>query len=95
MNREADEKLRQAVRDWLEASPAAAACLMVESLEGQPPVWLLVGTTEEIRAAVPRPAVKDHVLREVVNQLRDIALQFHATGQLRERLRAALDPLLK
>ena len=37
---------------------------------------------------------KDHVLREVVNELRDIALKFHDADQLRERLRAALDPLL-
>ena len=37
---------------------------------------------------------KDHVLREVVNDLRDIALKFHDTDQLRERLRGALAPLL-
>lgn len=49
-------------------------------------------------AAAPVPAstgrVKDHVLREVVNNLRDIAVKFHAAGQLRERLSGALDPLL-
>lgn len=38
---------------------------------------------------------KDHVLREVVNSLRDIAVEFHGAGQLRERLRAALAPLLE
>ena len=37
---------------------------------------------------------KDHVLREVVNSLRDIAVEFHGADQLRERLRAALAPLL-
>lgn len=37
---------------------------------------------------------KDHVLREVVNSLRDIAIEFHGADQLRERLRAALSPLL-
>ena len=37
---------------------------------------------------------KDHVLREVVNSLRDIAIEFHGAAQLRERLRAALAPLL-
>nr|WP_314607398.1 hypothetical protein [uncultured Janthinobacterium sp.] len=37
---------------------------------------------------------KDHVLREVVNSLRDIAIEFHGADQLRERLRSALDPLL-
>lgn len=45
-------------------------------------------------AARAMPQVKDHVLREVVNNLRDIAIKFHAAGQLRERLRGALDPLL-
>lgn len=44
--------------------------------------------------ATPAPRVPDHVLREVVNKLRDVALEFHETGQLRERLRRALDPLL-
>ena len=38
---------------------------------------------------------QDHVLREVVNDLRDIALKFHDTDQLRERLRGALAPLLE
>ena len=37
---------------------------------------------------------QDHVLREVVNSLRDIAIEFHGADQLRERLRAALEPLL-
>lgn len=37
---------------------------------------------------------KDHVLREVVNSLRDIAVEFHGADQLRERLRGALAPLL-
>lgn len=37
---------------------------------------------------------QDHVLREVVNDLRDIANKFHNTDQLRERLRGALAPLL-
>ena len=37
---------------------------------------------------------QDHVLREVVNSLRDIAIEFHGADQLRERMRGALDPLL-
>jgi hypothetical protein len=45
-------------------------------------------------AAPTLPKVKGHVLAAVVNNLRDIAIQFHAAGQLRERLRAALGPLL-
>lgn len=49
------------------------------------------------RATPPSPStapVKDHVLREEVNSLRDVALEFHAHASLRERLRAAIDPLL-
>lgn len=45
-------------------------------------------------APADTPVVKDHVLREVVNSLRDTALVYHAHGSLRERLRQCLDPLL-
>lgn len=35
----------------------------------------------------PAPVVlKDHEIRELVNQLRDIAIKYHGTGQLRERI---------
>lgn len=39
-------------------------------------------------------SIKDHVVRDVVNELRDIAIKFHGAGQLRARLRAAIEPLL-
>jgi len=48
-------------------------------------------------AAPPSPStapVKAHVAREVVNRLRDTALEFHAHGSLRERLARELAPLL-
>jgi len=48
---------------------------------------------DEQASAAPAP-VKDHVVREVVNELRDIAKQYHNTEQLRARLRSAIDPLL-
>lgn len=38
--------------------------------------------------------INDHILRDVVNSLRDVAIEFHAAGQLRERLRQALGPLI-
>lgn len=38
--------------------------------------------------------VKDHVVREVVNSLRDTAIEFHHAQQLRERLRGCITPLL-
>jgi hypothetical protein len=95
VNREADEKLRAAAREWLEASPAAAACLVVPGAEEGDTVFVLVGTQRHMAQVLPRPNVPDHVLREVVNGLRDAALKYHDAGQLRERLRAELDPLLK
>lgn len=36
--------------------------------------------------AVPQPFMKDHQIRELVNELRDIAVQYHGTQQLRERI---------
>lgn len=30
--------------------------------------------------------MKDHEIRELVNQLRDIAIKYHGAGQLRERI---------
>ncbi len=30
--------------------------------------------------------LKDHEIREAINQLRDIAIEFHETQQLRERI---------
>ena len=37
---------------------------------------------------------KDHQTREIVNQLRDCAKEFHATQQLRERLLDVLGPMI-
>lgn len=39
------------------------------------------------RHAQPAPAsMKDHQIRELVNELRDIAIDYHGTQQLRERI---------
>jgi hypothetical protein len=38
--------------------------------------------------------IKDHITREVVNSLRDVAIEFHAAGQLRSRIQEAIAPLL-
>lgn len=43
--------------------------------------------------AAPQPApvvLKDHQIRELVNQLRDIAIEYHGTQQLRERIARVL-----
>lgn len=43
--------------------------------------------TKLYRHAQPAPVVlKDHQIRELVNQLRDIAIEYHGTQQLRERI---------
>jgi hypothetical protein len=39
--------------------------------------------------------IKDHVIRDMVNDLRDIAKTFHNTQQLRERIANKLVPLLQ
>jgi hypothetical protein len=40
--------------------------------------------------------MKDHEIREVINQLRDIAIEYHASQQLRERIcRVALGMVKK
>lgn len=63
----------------------------------QPQYWRLMheqdGSLFAEKPAIAAP-VKDHVLREVVNSLRDTAIKFHNAQQLRERLRGCLDPLL-
>lgn len=41
--------------------------------------------------AQPAPVVlKDHQIRELINQLRDIAIKYHAAGQLREQIARTL-----
>ncbi|WP_233609338.1 hypothetical protein [Citrobacter sp. FDAARGOS_156] len=36
--------------------------------------------------AAPQTVLKDHQIRELVNDLRDIAIEYHGTQQLRERI---------
>lgn len=49
-----------------------------------------LGTTE-LYTAPPAPvAMKDHQIRELVNVLRDIAVEYHATQQLREHIARAV-----
>lgn len=48
------------------------------------------------RHAQPAPvSMKDHQIRELVNELRDIAIEYHGTQQLRERIaRTVRDAML-
>jgi len=50
-------------------------------------------TTAAPAAKATAETVKDHVIREVVNNLRDVAIQYHATQQLRSRIQDAIAPL--
>lgn len=47
------------------------------------------------KAAAPADALKDHEIREAVNTLRDIAIKYHAAGQLREQIAYFIVPLLR
>ncbi|MFV9412235.1 DUF551 domain-containing protein [Klebsiella oxytoca] len=38
--------------------------------------------------------MKDHEIRELVNQLRDIAIKYHGAGQLREQIARAVRPAM-
>jgi hypothetical protein len=39
--------------------------------------------------------IKDHEIREAINQLRDVAIEYHNTQQLRERLAQIVRPLVE
>lgn len=39
--------------------------------------------------------IKDHEIAKIVNDLRDVAVEFHATQQLRERIAQVIVPALK
>lgn len=43
----------------------------------------------------PNNELKDHQIRELVNELRDIAVQYHGTQQLREKIARAVNNSLK
>lgn len=59
------------------------------------PIWSVITDLERNIAPLYRhaqqPVVpKDHQIRELVNQLRDIAIEYHGTQQLRERIARVL-----
>lgn len=43
----------------------------------------------------PPAPIKDHLIAQAVNQITAVAREFHATGQLRERIAQIVVPLLK
>lgn len=89
MNRAADEKLRQAVREWLKASPAAGASLHVDGA-----VFVRVGTVAQLREVTPRAELGADLaaLRQVFERdLRDMWGRLTIeTPELEEALRGAV-----
>lgn len=49
--------------------------------------------TEQHRMADSQPALKDHEIAALVNALRDVALQYRDTQQLRERIAELIQPV--
>jgi hypothetical protein len=83
-------------QEWMPPKEVVAAAELVGRYfaERNAPDWQLGPCRARFPAHNSVPKVKDHVLRAVINNLRDLAVQFHAAGQLRERLRGALGPLI-
>ncbi|MEH1318399.1 hypothetical protein V7I44_26455 [Citrobacter farmeri] len=53
----------------------------------RPPKELGLKIGDKLYAASPAPVpMKEHQIRELVNELRDIAVKYHSTQQLRERI---------
>lgn len=53
------------------------------------------GELTRVVAHHPNNELKDHQIRELVNELRDIAVQYHGTQQLREKIARAVNNSLK
>lgn len=56
--------------------------------------WLRAAIQPSTGQVVPQQ-IKDHVIAQTVNKLRDVAIVFHGTQQLRERIAEVIVPLLK
>lgn len=93
-------KAVMAMDQALAAAPAATQPAPTEECNVCGGVVLLTArtatqpATEESSAPATQPAwpMKDHELRELVNTLRDVAINYHATQQLRERIAQVVHP---
>ncbi|WP_253378542.1 hypothetical protein [unidentified bacterial endosymbiont] len=76
----------------LEAKPIGAFHIADQQVDGNTDYikdgeWPIDDGVIEVYAAPPAPvSMKDHQIRELVNELRDIAVEYHGTQQLRERI---------
>jgi len=55
----------------------------------------VLAAIDDESAPVEKVKLKDHEIAKIVNELRDIAVQFHASQQLRERIAQVIVPVLK
>lgn len=76
----------------LEAEPIGAFHIVDQQVGGTSDYikdgeWPIDNGVIEVYAAPPAPvAMKDHQIRDLVNELRDIAVEYYGTQQLRERI---------
>ena len=89
---EGDLQLAEIALAALEAEPVAD--VVAWHKEGEERTcdirWLRHDVAPGKLYAVPQPELKDHQIRELVNELRDIAIEYHGAQQLRERIARAL-----
>lgn len=89
---EMDLRLAEIARASLTAEPIGAFHISDQQVEGTSDYikdgeWPIDNGVIEVYTAPPAPEpMKDHQIRELVNDLRDIAVEYHGTQQLRERI---------
>ncbi|WP_434795859.1 hypothetical protein [Citrobacter europaeus] len=89
-----DLRLAEIARASLTAEPIGAFHISDQQVEGTSDYikdgeWPIDNGVIEVYTAPPAPApepMKNHQIRELVNDLRDIAVEYHGTQQLRERI---------
>ncbi len=89
---EMDLRLAEIARASLTAEPIGAFHISDQQVEGTSDYikdgeWPIDNGVIEVYTTPPAPEpMKDHQIRELVNDLRDIAVEYHGTQQLRERI---------
>ena len=90
-------KLRDALVWFGESTPESLEeCEIYRTRLMRRLIKAVIGQRDRFHAAPESDmgAVKDHEIRDAVNRLRDVAIQFHHTQQLRSRIQDVVLPLL-
>ncbi len=92
VTRQEEQELARIALDAMDSDPVAYMTYKGYLLHaGDPKLAEYSEPTPLYAAPQPAPVVlKDHQIRELVNQLRDIAIEYHGTQQLRERIARVL-----